>query len=221
MKRKRDVSDLKDIGILLFKSPTPVRIINLVTLYRIVTFPLLIFLIIAGHLEWFKWLLLASFLTDAIDGFIARRYQATSILGAKLDSIGDDLTVLAAAIGLFLTQQEFVAAYKEVFIILFALFLIQVAGAFYRYGKISTFHTYSAKIAAVVTAIFLLSVFFFGSVAVPLFIAAAVATGIDLVEEIILVAVLRDYRSNVKGLYWAIRSDGTKRHRRAGTSSSM
>ncbi|HEU5145537.1 MAG TPA: CDP-alcohol phosphatidyltransferase family protein, partial [Chryseosolibacter sp.] len=158
MKRKRDVSDLKDIGILLFKSPTPVRIINLVTLYRIVTFPLLIFLIIAGHLEWFKWLLLASFLTDAIDGFIARRYQATSILGAKLDSIGDDLTVLAAAIGLFLTQQEFVAAYKEVFIILFALFLIQVAGAFYRYGKISTFHTYSAKIAAVVTAIFLLSV---------------------------------------------------------------
>lgn len=210
MRKKSEVSDIREIGTLLFSSPTPVRVINLITIYRIVTFPLLIFLIIKGHFEVFKWLLLASFLTDAIDGFLARRYNAASILGAKLDSIGDDLTVLAAAIGLFVTQQEFVADHKEVFIVLFALFLVQVAGAIYRYGKISTFHTWAAKTAAVVSAVFLLSVFFLQAVSMPLFIAAAVMTGIDLLEEIILVAMLRDYRSNVKGLYWVIRHDDRK-----------
>ena len=221
MKRKREVSDFKDIGILLFKSPMPVRVVNIITLYRIVTFPLIVFLLLADNLALFKWLLLASFFTDAIDGFLARRYKATSILGAKLDSIGDDLTILASAAGLFLTQQNFVTTHKEVFIALFALFVMQVAGALYRYGKITTFHTYLAKIAAVVTAVFLLSVFFTDEVSMPLFIAAAVMTGLDLLEEIVLVAVLRDYRSNVKGLYWVMRDENTKKHRRARPSSSV
>lgn len=198
-------TDLKDIGTLLFRSRMAVRVINLITLYRIVTFPLLAFLVIAGNIDLFKWLLLASFFTDAIDGFLARKYKATSILGAKLDSIGDDLTVFAAAIGLFATRFGFIKEEATVFIILFALFLIQVGISFYKYRKISTFHTYLAKIAAVVTAVFLLSVFFLDTIHYPLFYSAAVITGIELIEEIILVFVISDYQSNVKGLYWVMK----------------
>jgi len=202
--------DFKDIGRLLLKSGRPTRVINLITLYRIVTFPLLVCLIIQGNTQWFKWLLAASFFTDAIDGFLARKYKATSILGAKLDSIGDDLTVLAAAIGLFTFHFEFVKENIVVFAALFCLFLIQVGLSIYRYRKISTFHTYLAKTAAVVTAIFMLSVFFLGKVSYPLFYAAAALTGVELIEEIILVLLLRDYTSNVKGLYWALRKN--KKH---------
>ena len=198
-------TEFKDIGLLLTKSGTAVRIVNLITLYRIVTFPILVFLAIRQEIDIFKWLLLASFFTDAIDGFIARKYNATSILGSKLDSIGDDLTILAAAIGLSITRFDFVSEQALVFIALFALFLIQVGLSFYRYKKISTFHTYLAKIAAVVTAIFFLSCFFLESISYPLFHAAAVVTGIELLEEILLVVMIRDYRSNVKGLYWALR----------------
>ena len=204
----RKATELKDIGILLFRSPTPVRVVNYITLYRIVTVPLLLFFLFNNNLAAYKWLLLASFFTDAIDGYLARRYRATSVLGAKLDSIGDDLTVLAAAIGLFRLHFTFLLEYKLIFIVLFALFAIQVAASFYRYGKISTFHTYLAKIAAVVTAIFLLSVFFVGHVYLPLFYAAAAITGIELVEEIILVAKLKSYRTDVKGLYWVMRPNG-------------
>ena len=197
--------EFKDIGRLLLKSGRPARVINFITLYRIVTFPLLVFLIIQGNLHWFKWLLAASFFTDAIDGFLARKYKATSILGAKLDSIGDDLTVLAAAIGLFVFHFDFVKDQVALFAVLFGLFLIQVGLSIYRYRKISTFHTYLAKTAAVVTAIFMLSVFFLGRINYPLFYAAAALTGVELIEEIILVLLLHDYRSNVKGLYWALR----------------
>lgn len=216
---KEEASEMKDIGTLLFKSGTPVRIVNLITLYRIVTFPLLVILVFTEDIEVFKWLLLASFSTDAIDGFLARRYQATSVLGAKLDSIGDDLTVLAAAIGLFVLHTNFVAMHKAVFIVLFALFLFQVAASFYRYRKISTFHTYLAKTAAVVTGIFLLSVFFLEEVSIPLFVMAAVITGMELIEEIILVFWLRDYRTNVKGLYWVLRENKAKKQQNAGSPS--
>lgn len=210
MSTRKKPKDFKDIGRLLLNSGRPARVINFITLYRIVTFPVLVFLIIQGNVQWFKWLLAASFFTDAIDGFLARRYKATSVLGSKLDSIGDDLTVLAAAIGLFVFHFEFVEDQMVLFAVLFGLFLIQVGLSIYRYRKISTFHTYLAKIAAVVTAIFLLSVFFLGQVSYPLFYVAAAFTGVELIEEIILAVVLRDYRSNVKGLYWVLRKDTRK-----------
>lgn len=207
MGKRKQATEFKDLGALLLKSGKATRVINLITLYRIVTFPLLIYLTIIDERDAFKWLLLASFFTDAIDGFLARRYKATSILGAKLDSIGDDLTVLAGAIGLFVYQLDFIKAQAWIFIVLFGLFLIQVGLSLYRYHKISTFHTYLAKIAAVITGVFLLSVFFTEGVYYPLFYAAAAVTGIELIEEVILAAILKDYRSNVKGLYWVL-NDG-------------
>lgn len=195
-------SEFKDIGTLLLRSGRAARVINLITLYRIITFPLLIAFAIAGKMVLFKWMLLASFLTDAIDGFLARKYKAFSILGAKLDSIGDDLTILAATAALMLQHWDFIREQATFFITLFCLFMLQLVLALVRYGKISTFHTYLAKTAAIITAFFLLSVFFLQSVSYPLFYAAVIITAIELAEEIALVLSLRDYRTNVKGLYW-------------------
>lgn len=201
---EKEPKELTDIDVLLFKSPAAVRIVNLITLYRIITFPLLILFAATRNMEVFKWLLLASFFTDAIDGFLARKYRATSILGSKLDSIGDDLTILAAVVGLFVIKFDFIRGQVVTLGVLLLLFFIQLGLALYRYKKISTFHTYLAKIAAVVTAVFLLSVFFTQDIYYPLFYAAVAITGIELIEEIILVILLKDYQSNVKGLYWII-----------------
>jgi phosphatidylglycerophosphate synthase len=192
---------------LLLESGKAVRVINLITLYRIVTFPLLILFVIIGELDVFKWLLLASFVTDAIDGFLARAFNATSILGAKLDSIGDDLTVLAAVIALFVVEFDFIREKLPLILILFGLFFIQFVFSIIRYRKISSFHTYLAKTAAVVTAIFLLFVFFFEEIFYPLFYASFIVTSLELIEEIILVSVLPKWKANVKGLYWVLKGN--------------
>ena len=73
--------------------------------------------------------LTGKFHTDAIDGHLARAYKATSILGAKLDSIGDDLTVLAAVIGLFVIEFEFIRENLALILILFGLFFIALMTA--------------------------------------------------------------------------------------------
>jgi phosphatidylglycerophosphate synthase len=196
---------IKNIRTLLFETETPVRIINVITLYRIVTFPLLVFLILNNQIDIFKWFLLASFATDAIDGFLARKYHATSVLGAKLDSIGDDLTVLAAVIGLFVTKFDFIEKELTLILILFCLFFIQLTFALTRYKKMSSFHTYLAKTAAVITAIFLLSVFFLDKIIYPLFYASFIITAIELIEETIIIFVLPKWRTNVRGLYWILK----------------
>lgn len=204
MNKRKSTRNVQDLKTLLFKSSTSVRLVNLITLYRIVTFPLLLVLVLTHRMDVFKWFLLASFFTDAIDGYLARKYNATSILGAKLDSIGDDLTVLAAIVALLVTHLAFIKEEVMIITILLALFIIQLTSALIRYKRISSFHTYLAKIAAVVTAVFLLSVFFFDTIFFPLFYTACIITAVELIEETILVFILPQWKTNVKGLYWVI-----------------
>src|SRR3954462_12389 len=83
-------------------------IINGITIYRIAITPVLLMLIFTGNDEWFRWLLPVSFFTDLIDGYLARKYKVTSIAGTKLDSIGDDLTVLSAVVGMFMFRFDFI-----------------------------------------------------------------------------------------------------------------
>ena len=143
-------------------------LINCITLYRIVTAPLLIVLLFRGEQELFKWLLGVSFFTDLIDGVLARTFKVTSILGTRLDSVGDDLTVLVAILGLGVLQPRFFIEQWTLLLPLGILFLLQTGFALYRYGKITSFHTYLAKLAALAQGVFLLSFFFFETICMVL-----------------------------------------------------
>lgn len=175
--------------------------VNAITLYRLLAAPVLFYLVVTGRIDIFKWLLAVSFFTDAIDGFIARRFAVTSVQGARMDSIADDLTVLAAITGLFVLRPEFIHEQFGVIIPLVGLYLLQTTLALVRYGKISSFHTYLAKGAAVLQGVFLILAFFAEPI-VPLFYAVALVTAIDLMEEAVLVVLLPRWEVNVKGLYW-------------------
>jgi phosphatidylglycerophosphate synthase len=182
-------------------------IINGITVYRIIAAPFLLILLFTGQVGIFKWLLALSFFTDLIDGYLARKFKVTSVMGTRLDSIGDDLTVLVAVIGLFVLKADFIKEQKLIFIGLLALFLIQVAYAFKRYRKMTGFHTWLAKTAALLQGIFLLLVFFTHQPIMPLFYAAAIITMLQLIEEIILVHLLSQWQANVKGLYWVLKNN--------------
>lgn len=175
--------------------------VNGITLYRLLAAPVLFYFMITGRMDIFKWLLAVSFFTDAIDGYMARRFAVTSEQGARMDSIADDLTVLAAITGLFVWRMEFIREQYAVIVPLLLLYVLQTALALVRYGRISAFHTYLAKGAAVLQGVFLVLAFFAEPIE-PLFYAVALLTAIDLLEETVLVMLLPRWQVNVKGLYW-------------------
>ena len=180
-------------------------IINGITLYRTIAAPFLLVLLFTKQYEIFKWLLAVSFFTDLVDGYLARKFNVASILGTKLDSIGDDLTVLVGLVGLFVLKLEFIKQHVIIFIILFGLFLVQTTYAFIRYKKMTNFHTYLAKTAALLQGIFLILVFFTDEPNLFLFYSAIIVTMLELTEEIILVNLLPKWQANVKGIYWALK----------------
>jgi phosphatidylglycerophosphate synthase len=202
MQDNKTIARLSDLR----KASHVVKLINLITLYRIIAFPVLLLFIFIDRLDIFKWLIIISFLTDAVDGFLARKFKANSILGAKLDSIGDDLTILAAIIGLAVFKMEFLKKEWLIFAIPLFFFFIQLIAAFIRYGKMSSFHTYLAKTAAILQGLFLCSMFLFSNPSYALFYATALVTLLELIEEIVIVMVLPDWKTNVRGLYWVLKN---------------
>ncbi len=186
---------------------THYRIVNGITIYRILAAPVLFYLAFTQQLDIFKWLLPISYFTDLIDGFLARKLKVMSVLGSRLDSIGDDLTVLASMTGLAMFKPEFIREEKLILIVLFSLFLIQIIVALIRYHKTTSFHTYFAKAAAIFQGTFLILIFLIPKPLLGLFYIAAIITLLELLEEIILVLLLPKWEINVKGLYWVFKKN--------------
>jgi CDP-diacylglycerol--glycerol-3-phosphate 3-phosphatidyltransferase len=172
--------------------------------YRIFAAPFLIIIIFLDERELFTWLLLISYATDAIDGFIARKLKITSPRGSQLDSMGDQLTLFTGFMGLLMFEFDFIKANYQWILIPFILYFIQMLIAFIKYGKATAFHTYLAKISAVTQAVFILWLLFFGPV-YWLFYAMIIIGTIETIEEILLIFLYPQWVAGVKGYPWAIR----------------
>jgi len=106
---------------------------------------------------------------------------------------------------LIVLKPDFIPQHIVIFIILLVLFIVQTTYAFIRYRKMTSFHTYLAKTAALLQGVFLLLVFFTDEPNLILFYAAAIITILELIEEIILVTILPKWQTNVKGIYWVLK----------------
>ena len=180
---------------------------NILSAYRIISSPVLIFCLLMGRTELFKWLLAISFFTDAADGYLARRLRTVTAFGARLDSVGDDITVAVAIFaiaklypGFFYDQAVFIA-------ILLGLLALQIGIALVKFHKMTAYHTYLAKLAAVLQAAWLLCFLFFETPVYPLFSLCILITCLQIAEEIVITLVLSVYTVNVKGIYWALKSE--------------
>lgn len=77
---------------------------NLITLGRLLSVPFAIWLVLLDHLAIAFWLFIAAGLSDAVDGFIAKRFNQRSELGALLDPIADKALLVSMYVTLGLAK---------------------------------------------------------------------------------------------------------------------
>jgi phosphatidylglycerophosphate synthase len=180
---------------------------NAISLARLLATPILLAAVIQGREGLFKWLLLACLLSDILDGLIARAFHLRSKLGARLDSIADMLVAFISIAALFMFQRAFLAAHFWELSIVISLYSLEILAALLRYGKISSFHTIVNRIAAYSQGIFVMSLFLWGYRG-WLFHPMIALTIVASVEEFLLLGVLPEWRSDVRGLYWVLADRG-------------
>jgi CDP-diacylglycerol--glycerol-3-phosphate 3-phosphatidyltransferase len=177
---------------------------NVLSATRIVFAPLMLLCAITGHERAFTWLLVPALLTDAADGWIARSLGVQTRLGARLDSLGDSLVWYAGLAGLVAFKREVLAAHALLFGAVIACWLLESLLAWLRYRRLSSFHTWLSKLAGVLLSAYVVTLFLWDHWP-PLLMVAATASILASLEEMVLLAMLPEWRSDVPGV-WRLRS---------------
>ena len=68
---------------------------NLITVGRIVLVPVVIWAITSGNMLLAFWVFVAAGISDAVDGFIAKRFNAQTEFGAYLDPLADKALLMS------------------------------------------------------------------------------------------------------------------------------
>jgi cardiolipin synthase len=90
--------------------PTPIRagtqlsIPNLITLVRILLVPVLVWAIAAGEMLAAFILFVAAGISDAVDGFLAKRFGMASEIGAYLDPLADKALIVSIYVALGIAE---------------------------------------------------------------------------------------------------------------------
>jgi len=180
---------------------------NLISASRLLCVPVLLVLALSRREEAFQWLLLAALLSDIADGWVARRFNLGSPLGALLDSIADALVMVTGAIGVWVFRPEFVARQGAWVLLVLGLWGVEMLAALWRYGRLSSFHTYAVRAGAYALGIFVMVLLIWGFD--PRVFAFAVAINVlAYLEELALLWLLPQWTTDVKGVYWVLRDRG-------------
>jgi len=187
----------------LMKKKELLTIPNLISFYRLLVFPLILYFIIAGQERLFAVFLVINLLTDLIDGIIARRFHMETEFGARLDSFADNLTYVLAFTGLLVFRMADLQPHLISFVIFVAMLVLTVVVSLVKFRKFPSLHLYSTKISGYIQAAFFICTFFIHFYA-PLYFLMISWAIMAAIECLIIDMLIPETRSNIKGLFWVL-----------------
>ncbi len=120
---------------------------NLVTGSRLLALPVLWGFALAGYPRVVGAGLLFAWLSDALDGFLARKLDAQSAWGSRFDSISDTLMFVSGLAWIVLLRPEFVAEHAAPLMAWVAIGVINYSVSWIRFRRFVDLHLFSAKAA--------------------------------------------------------------------------
>jgi CDP-diacylglycerol--glycerol-3-phosphate 3-phosphatidyltransferase len=176
---------------------------NAISGARLLAAPVLLAAALQRNEDLFKWLLLACLISDILDGLIARVFHLRSRTGAFLDSTADMLVVFIALYAVYVFRRAEVMPHATAIALIAGLYALEGVAALCRYGRISSFHTILVQVAAYLQGFFIMALFLWGFLN-WVFTVMLVVTVAAYVEELALVALLPEWKADVRGLYWVL-----------------
>jgi phosphatidylglycerophosphate synthase len=176
---------------------------NLVSGLRLASVPVLWGFAVAGYPGVVGAGVLFAWLTDALDGFLARVLDARSALGSRLDSLADTAIFVSALGWVAMLRPEFV---REHWVVLATWLAIGTTGyvvGWIRFRRIADIHLYSAKVANFAGLMFAAALLAFGTYPPFVFTLVIIVCMIAAVETLIVFAAFEQVSERVKSAFWA------------------
>ena len=189
---------------IIVKGENVLNVPNMVSLYRLLAFPVILYMALSNRESPYVVLLCISLVSDVLDGWIARRFNLETKFGAALDNLADICTYAMAILGIFVFKWTEIQPHAWILYLFLGLFILSYIVAFARFGKIPGLHLYSAVSAGYIQSIFFFILFVFGFNVWIYYIALGWGV-IAYIEKTLVLLRLDDIRGGVKGLYWVMK----------------
>lgn len=180
---------------------------NILSGWRLLSFPLVMYFIFTHQREAFILLLSINLITDILDGLIARVFKLQTNFGARLDSLADMGTYIAAFTAFIYLEWPFVSSKGWVFSVLIFLWILPQFISLIRFRRPPHFHLWSNKFAGYLQGIFIFTYFNWGNSEIYFWVMWGVSV-LAFLEELIVVIRIPQLRSNLKGIFWMMREQG-------------
>lgn len=181
----------------------PIRYVpNALSLFRLAMVPVLGLLAWQGLTTLFLVSLFCALGSDVLDGWLARKSGVTSETGAKLDSWGDLAIYLTLPLFAWWLWPDLLRAeFRYLACAVFA-YTLPIAVGFFRFGRLTSYHTWAAKGTAVLMGVALFALFSAG-VSWPFHLAVLLLTA-EAAEEIAITCVIPAWKTDVPTLWHAL-----------------
>lgn len=176
---------------------------NVVSLIRILMAPVLFYLALTQQPYWFIGVLLFAVFTDVLDGFLARILNQITPMGSRLDSWGDFIIYSTMAICAWILWPDIILREKLYFIIIVLSFTLPVLVGFIKFHTVSSYHTWSVKLAVAITVIGYI-LLFTGLLDWP-FRLATLFCLYAAIEEITITLLIRHERVDIRTAWQALK----------------
>ena len=190
--------------ITLFKNRIPLTIPNILSLYRLFVFPLTMLMITLKLELLFSIFLVISLNTDVWDGWIARRFNQETDIGARIDSLADIGVYIAALTGIIVFKLDEIGADSWLFFVFVACYIIVILSPLIKFGKIQSLHLYSVKLGGYLQGIFFILLFFVDYIPVYFYLMINISL-VSFIESLVIQSLIPEMQSNLKGLYWVLK----------------
>ena len=177
---------------------------NFLSLYRLLSFPFVMYLAISDNERLFAVFLIINLVTDALDGIIARTFHMQTELGARLDALADVGMYTSAITGVFVFKATDFAAHLLSLYVYIGTFAGSVLISLLKFRRFPSLHLYSSKIGGYLQGIFFFVLFLFGFDA-RFYYFVIIWAILAFCEQICVQWTLDKPMSNAKGLYWVLK----------------
>jgi CDP-diacylglycerol--glycerol-3-phosphate 3-phosphatidyltransferase len=171
---------------------------NAISVTRLMSVPVLAWLVWEQRQPPFTWLLLAALLSDGVDGYIARRFGCITRLGALLDSVADAALMVVIGYGTWVFYPQVFEDHGLIVAVTVGLWILEHVAALIRYHRPSSFHTHLVRIGVLIFGVFVAVMFVFDFYPWLLYVAAVISI-VAVLEQLAMICLLAEWTPDVRG----------------------
>ncbi|MCK9599212.1 MAG: CDP-alcohol phosphatidyltransferase family protein [Sphaerochaeta sp.] len=147
------------------------------------------------------WIIVACGVTDALDGFLARRLHCESDLGARLDSLGDLLFFSALVFYVVRYQMDIIQTYMPGIYAIFIIKSLTLVVCTIKNRTTYSLHTYGNKLTGILVVMAICLILLTGK---GHFTAVLVAVGVlSALEELLIMSLYEHPDVNIRSIFLA------------------